>query len=86
MGVRFQYRRLAMSISSCGFGHDHPPARALYTPRETEALLGISHASLYRLIAAAKLDARKLGNKTLITAVSIAQLIAELPPARVRST
>jgi Helix-turn-helix domain len=73
-----------MSIASCGLGRDLP-ARALYSPRETEAVLGMSHASLYRLIAAAKLDARKLGNKTLITAESIARLIAELPPAQVRS-
>jgi excisionase family DNA binding protein len=74
-----------MSIASCGLGRDDLPARVLYSPREAQALLGISHATLYRLIAAAKLDARKLGNKTLITADSIAQLIAELPPAQVRS-
>jgi len=39
------------------------PSRAVYSPRETEAILGISHATCYRLIAARKLDARKLGNK-----------------------
>lgn len=55
------------------------PARALYSPRETEAILGISHASLYRLIAAGRLDARKIGGKTVITAQSIERLIAELP-------
>jgi hypothetical protein len=55
------------------------PARALYSPRETESILGISHASLYRLIGAGRLDARKLGGKTLITAESIERLIAELP-------
>lgn len=54
------------------------------TPRETEEILRISHSSVYRLIAAAKLDARKLGNKTLITAESIARLIGELPRAQVR--
>jgi excisionase family DNA binding protein len=62
---------------------DHAPVdrtgRALYSPRETEAILGISHASLYRLIAAGRLDARKLGSKTLITAESVERLIAELP-------
>lgn len=51
----------------------------LYSPRETEAILGISHASLYRLIAAGRLDARKIGGKTVITAQSIERLIAELP-------
>jgi excisionase family DNA binding protein len=42
-------------------------------------MLGISHATIYRLIAARKLDARKLGGKTLITAASIERLVAELP-------
>ncbi len=55
------------------------PARALYSPRETESILGISHASLYRLIRAGRLDARKLGGKTLITADSIERLVTELP-------
>jgi len=55
------------------------PARALYSPRETEQILGLSHATLYRLIAAGRIDARKLGGKTLITAESIDQLVAELP-------
>jgi excisionase family DNA binding protein len=74
-----------MSIQSCGLGRDQIPARALYSPKETEALLGISHATCYRLIAAGKLDARKLGAKTLITADSIERLLTELPPAQVRS-
>lgn len=55
------------------------PARALYSPRETEHILGVSHATLYRLIATGRLDARKLGGKTLITRESIERLIAELP-------
>jgi excisionase family DNA binding protein len=55
------------------------PARVLYSPKETEAILNVSHATSYRLIAAGKLDARKLGGKTLITAESIEWLIAELP-------
>jgi hypothetical protein len=70
-----------MSISSLA-----PPAsaattadRALFSPRETEQILGISHATLYRLIAAGRLDARKLDNKTCIVAESISRLIAELP-------
>jgi predicted site-specific integrase-resolvase len=58
------------------------PGRALYSPRETEQILGVSHATLYRLIAAGRLDARKLDTKTLITAESISQLIAGLPTAR----
>ena len=68
-----------MSIPSCGFGN--LPTRLLYSPRETEAILGVSHSSLYRLIAAGRLDARKLGTKTLITTESILRLVAELPGA-----
>lgn len=55
------------------------PARALYSPKETEALLGISHSTCYRLINAGKLDARKIGNKTVITRESIERFLADLP-------
>jgi len=62
---------------------DTPPARLvgrlLYSPAETEAILGISHATLYRLIRVGRLDAKKIGSKTVITAESIERLIAELP-------
>jgi excisionase family DNA binding protein len=57
-------------------------ARALYSPRETEALLGISHATLYRLINAGKLDARKIGCKTAIPAASIERFLAGLPRSK----
>jgi excisionase family DNA binding protein len=67
-----------MSIASCSLGHDGLQ-RELFSPREIEAILGISHATCYRLIAAGKLDARKLGNKTVITAQSIQRLVTELP-------
>lgn len=53
--------------------------RALYSPKEAEGILGISHATLYRLIKAGRLDARKLDGKTVITDGSIRQLIAALP-------
>jgi excisionase family DNA binding protein len=57
------------------------PSRLLYSPKETEALLGISHATCYRLINAGKLDARKIGGKTAITAASIERFLAGLPRA-----
>ena len=57
--------------------------RALYSPRETEAILGISHPTLYRLIHAGRLDARKIDNKTVITAASIEAFIAALPAAKI---
>jgi hypothetical protein len=68
-----------MSIHSCGLGRDQGLGRLFYSPREVEAILGISHAGLYRLIAVGKLDARKLGGKTLITAESIERLASSLP-------
>lgn len=54
-------------------------ARALYSPKETETLLGISHATCYRLINAGKLDARKIASKTVITRESIERFLADLP-------
>jgi excisionase family DNA binding protein len=56
-------------------------SRLLYSPKETEALLGISHSTCYRLVNAGKLDARKIGGKTAITAASIERLLAGLPRA-----
>ena len=53
--------------------------RLLYSPAETEAILGISHATVYRLIRVGRLDAKKIGSTTVITAASIERLIAELP-------
>jgi hypothetical protein len=56
-----------------------PPWKALYAPREAEAILGISHATCYRLINDGRLDARKLNGKTCIIAESIRSLIDNLP-------
>jgi helix-turn-helix protein len=72
-----------MPIESCRLGRDEIPSRALYSPRETEQLLGISHATLYRLVAARRLDARKIDGKTVITAPSIEAFLASLPKADV---
>jgi len=69
-----------MSIHSCGLGREGVQ-RALYSPREAEAILGISHATLYRLINAGRLDARKIDNKTVITDESIRRFIEALPKA-----
>jgi Helix-turn-helix domain len=71
------------SLSDTGFP---PPLTNLYySVRETRRLLGdISHATAYRLIAAGKLDARKIGAKTVITGQSIGKLAAVLPPVGAR--
>jgi Helix-turn-helix domain len=74
-----------MSIQSCGLGHDSALAPALYTPRQVERILAISHAQLYRLIGRGVLDARKIGRATYITAQSIERLLDTLPPAQVRA-
>jgi excisionase family DNA binding protein len=52
--------------------------RLLYSPAKTEKLLGISHATLYRLIRARRLDAIKIGAATRITSESIERLVANL--------
>jgi len=67
-----------MSTNFCGLGHDGLQ-RELYSPKETEHLLSISHATLYRLIDAKRLDARKIDGKTVITAPSIKAFLAGLP-------
>jgi excisionase family DNA binding protein len=51
----------------------------LYSPKEAQQLLGLSHATLYRLIKSVKLDACKIGAATRITAASIERLLAEAP-------
>ncbi len=56
------------------------PARNLYPPAEAEQLLGVSHATLYRLLRAGKLTAIKIGSRTGITAESIERLCAEGAP------
>lgn len=64
---------------------DHPspvsslPVRALFSIREAMDILGLSRATVYRLINSDLIDARKLLGKTLITRASIERLIADLP-------
>ena len=67
-----------MSSGPCGLGPEGL-SRELYSPREAEHILSVSHATLYRLISAGRLDARKLNGKTVITAPSIKALLASLP-------
>jgi len=52
------------------------PNRRLYSPAETQELLGVSHATLYRLIKAGKLVKVKIFARTGITAESIDRLCA----------
>ena len=45
---------------------------------------GIGHTTIYELIGAKKLDARKAGKRTLITGDSLRSYIANLPVADIR--
>jgi excisionase family DNA binding protein len=49
--------------------------RRALSPRETERTLGISHASLYRLIKTGQLRTVKLGSRTLIPVEAIDALL-----------
>ena len=56
------------------------------TIADATRLSGIGRTSLYELIGAKKLDARKAGNRTLITAESLRNYVASLPAADIRMT
>ena len=46
---------------------------------------GLGRTTLYELIGAGKIEARKSGNRTLIPADSLRSYIASLPPADIRT-
>jgi len=82
MAVPFSVERKGvMSIPSIGLGHDPGPVPLFHTVRETERLLRLSHATIYRLIGQGRLDAKKVGARTLISRISIERFAAELPAA-----
>jgi excisionase family DNA binding protein len=63
-------------------GDAAPPytTRSAYTVEDSGRRLGgIGRTTVYGLIAAGKLEAVKLGSRTLITAASIEALLASLP-------
>jgi hypothetical protein len=76
------------SLSPAGEDSPRPQLPNLYySIPHTRRLLGdISNATAYRLIAAKKLDARKILGKTFVTGESIEKLAAELPPSGARRT
>lgn len=51
---------------------------------EAAKLIGISRSSLYELIAAGLVDARKVAGRTVITGASLRRLIENAPAARIR--
>ena len=58
---------------------------ALNSITDTKRHIGLGHTKVYELIGQGVLDARKAGNKTLITGESIRAFIAGLPPADIRA-
>jgi excisionase family DNA binding protein len=56
-----------------------------HTIADAVRVSGIGRTTLYELIGAGKLDARKAGNRTLIPADSLRSYIAGLPPADIRT-
>lgn len=58
------------------------PARIAHTVPETLAACGISRTTLYKLIKQRKVEAIKLGTRTLILDRSLQTLMASLPRLR----
>ncbi len=57
------------------------PEPLVYSPKETLALLGCGMTTLYQEIAAGRIEARKMGKKTLIPAESLRAYLESLPKA-----
>jgi excisionase family DNA binding protein len=53
------------------------PRPLTYSINNAAFQLSISRASIYRLIAQKKLDLRKVGNRSVVTASSVMKLIGE---------
>jgi hypothetical protein len=57
------------------------PQKIAYTVPEALSLIGIGRTNLYKLANEGKLDLRKVGGRTLVTAVSLHRLVDEAPTA-----
>lgn len=55
------------------------PQKAAFTVPEACAFLGIGRTNLYKIAGEGKLDLRKVGGRTLITAESLKQVLEEAP-------
>ena len=49
-------------------------------------VLGVSRSTLYPLMAAGKVDARKIGGRTVITAASLRAYVETLPKASLKGS
>jgi len=62
---------------------DAVSTRELYSFKDLGHALGLSRASLYRLINAGHFDVRKVGRKTVVTAASVRAFTDSLPKAEI---
>lgn len=60
------------------------PRRLSYTIEQAQEATGLGRTSIYKEISNGKLDARKAGRRTLITAASVQAYVASLPTASIR--
>jgi excisionase family DNA binding protein len=58
--------------------------RLAFSIKEAAAAVGLSRRTLYQLIGAGLLDARKAGSRTIIVAASLRSYVASLPEARIK--
>lgn len=64
---------------------DHELSRPLaHAIPDAARAIGIGRSAVYELIADGRLDARKLGGRTVITDESLRELIASAPKADIR--
>ena len=52
------------------------PERLAYSPAEVEAMLGLSHDSLFKLLASGKLRSTKAGRRRLIPRAAVEEFLA----------
>ena len=61
-----------------------PPEKLLYTVKQVSEALGVGRTTVWKAVADAKLNAIKLGNRTLIPADSLRGWIASMPAVKKR--
>ncbi len=57
--------------------HSRKEKRRAFSPRQAEQTLGISHATLYKLIKSGRIKTVKLGSRTVIPVGVINSLLGE---------
>src|SRR4051812_16870309 len=56
---------------------------AMYSIESAMRILDVKRSTIYKLVNLNRLDARKIGSKTLLTAESVQKLIANAPKAKI---